>query len=122
MMRKILMVVDDEADLLLVTSIRLKVAGYDVIEAVDGLKALDLARQKAPDLIILDVYLPGMNGDEVARQLKKEEKTKRIPIILISADARTLKERSGMCGADGYLFKPFESTELLGMIEKYIPA
>jgi CheY-like chemotaxis protein len=119
MMKKIL-VVDDENDLLLVTLLRLKHVGYEAFGATDGQEALDQARQKMPDLILLDAFLPVMNGDEVAKILKKEEKTKNIPILLISADAKFLEEKSGICGADGYLTKPFKSGELVATIKKYI--
>jgi CheY-like chemotaxis protein len=119
MMKKIL-VVDDENDLLFVTLLRLKHAGYESFGAANGQEALDQTRQKMPDLILLDAFLPVMNGDEVTRILKKEEKTKNIPVILISADAKFLEEKSVTCGADGSLTKPFKSVELLAMIKKHI--
>ncbi len=119
MIKKIL-VVDDENDLLLVTLLRLKHVGYEAFGAADGQDALDQARQKMPDLILLDAFLPVMNGDEVAKILKKDETTKNIPIILISADAKFLKEKTGICGADAYLIKPFKSGELVDMIKQYI--
>ncbi len=118
-MKKILFV-DDEADLLKVLSMRLKKGGYEVFAAVDGPEALEMAFSKTPDLIILDVYLPGMNGDDVATILKKDEKTKTIPIILISADATTLEARFKKCGADGFLPKPIESKDLESMVEEHI--
>jgi DNA-binding response OmpR family regulator len=116
MTQKILMV-DDEADLLKISLLRFKIAGYEAFGAADGREGLDLARQKTPDLIVLDVFLPGMNGDEVARILKKDEKLKRIPIILISADVETLEKRARESGADDYLAKAFEAGELVGMIK-----
>ncbi len=84
-MGKKILVVDDEPDLLKVTLLRLKKTGYEVFGCVDGQEALDLARQIMPDLIILDVYLPVINGDDVAKILKKDDELKHIPIILISA-------------------------------------
>ena len=119
-MKKKILVVDDETDLLLVTLLRLKHVGYEGFGAVNGQEALDMARQKMPDLILLDALLPVINGDEIAKILKKEEKTKNIPIILISADTRFLEEKFAACGADGRLTKPFKSAELLAMIKKYI--
>lgn len=119
-MSKKILVVDDEADLLMVTLFRLKHMGYEMFGAKDGQEALDAARKKSPDLIIMDVFLPGTNGDEIAKILKKDKKTKRIPIILISADVRSLQERSARCGAEGYLTKPFHSNELVGLIQKHI--
>jgi CheY-like chemotaxis protein len=119
-MGKKILFVDDEADLLKVSSIRLRKTGYEVFEAKDGQEALDQARLRMPDLIVLDVFLPVMNGDEVARILKKDEKMKLIPIILISADVKTLEERAWECGANNYLAKVFGSGELVAMVKKYI--
>ena len=117
MMKKILFV-DDEVDLLKVSLLRLRKTGYDVSGAADGREALDLAHQRMPDLIILDVYLPEMNGDEVAKILKKDEKLKHVPVILISADIETLEKRCRQCGADGYLTKPFESGALVREVKR----
>ena len=120
MTQKIL-IADDETDLLKVSSLKLRKTGYEVFEAVDGQEALDLARSKMPDLIVLDIFLPGMNGDEVAKILKTDEKVKNIPIILVSATTRTLEERARECGAVGYFLKPFDSADLIAMIKKCIP-
>lgn len=120
-MKKRILFVDDEADLLLISSLRLNKTGYEVFGAKDGREALDLAREKKPDLIVLDVYLPVMNGDEVARILKKDEDLKHIPIILISADSKTLEERARESGVDAFLPKVFESGELVSMAKKYAP-
>jgi len=119
-MGKKILFVDDETDLLKVSSFRLRKTGYEVLGAANGQEALDLARRSMPDLIFLDVYLPLLNGDEVAQILKKDKKTKLIPIILISADTMTLEARSRRCGADGYLAKAFASGELVAMVRKHI--
>ena len=119
-MGKKILFADDEVDLLKVSSLRLEKTGYQVFGAMDGQEALDLARQEMPDLIILDVYLPKMNGDEVVKILKKDEKLKRIPTILISADTQTLEERTLKSGADGYLAKAFASGELVALVKKHI--
>ena len=119
-MKKKILLVDDEDDLRLVLSLRLKKIGYEVFEAVDGQEALDLARSKIPDLIVLDVFLPVMNGDEVAAILKKDTNLKHIPIILISADSGTLERRAQESGADGYLAKIFESQAMASMIQKHL--
>jgi two-component system alkaline phosphatase synthesis response regulator PhoP len=120
-MKKKILFVDDESDLLRVSSIRLRKTGYDVFEAIDGEEALDLARERMPDLILLDVFLPKMQGDEVARILKGDEKLKHIPIILISADVVNLEKKFKECGANDYLTKPFASGELIDMIKRYEP-
>jgi DNA-binding response OmpR family regulator len=119
-MSKKILVVDDEPDLLKVTLIRLKKTGYEVYSGEDGREVLDIARRVIPDLIILDVYLPGFNGDDVAKILKKDDELKHIPIILISATTRTLDVKARECGADGYLIKPFEPEELIGIVKKIL--
>lgn len=115
--RKIL-VVDDEPDLLKVTLLRLKKSGYEVYGCIDGREVLEIVRRVIPDLIILDVYLPILNGDDFAKILKKDIQLKHIPIILISASTKTLDERARACEAEGYLSKPFEPEDLINMIEK----
>jgi CheY-like chemotaxis protein len=117
---KKILVAEDEPELLKVTLFRLNGTGYEAFGAADGEEALDIARQRVPDLMLLDVFLPKMNSDEVARILKKDERLKHIPVILISAVERALKERARESGADGYLAKPFETAELLSMIEWYL--
>ncbi len=119
-MGKKILIVDDEPDLLKVTLLRLKKTGYEAFGGVDGREALDLARQIIPDLIILDVYLPVINGDDVAKILKRDNELKHIPIILISATAKTLEERAMESGADAYLSKPFEPEELIGIVKKIL--
>jgi two-component system alkaline phosphatase synthesis response regulator PhoP len=119
-MGKKILVVDDEPDLLKVTLLRLKKTGYEVYSGVDGREVLDIVRRVMPDLIILDVYLPGLNGDKVARILKKDDKLKHIPIILISATTGTLEERAMDSGSVAYLSKPFEPEELVGIVKKML--
>ncbi len=118
--KKILVVIDDETSLLKVLLIRLNHSGYDAFGAVGGQEGLDLARQKMPDLILLDKVMPKMNGYEVAGIMKKDEKLKSISIILMSAEVENLEERARECGADGYLSKPFETEALLTMIKKHL--
>ena len=117
-MSKKILVVDDEPDLLKVILLRLQKTGYEVFSGVDGREVLDIARRVMPDLIILDVYLPVLNGDEVARILKKDDKLKHIPIILISATTETLSDRAADSGAIAYLTKPFEPEDLISLVEK----
>jgi CheY-like chemotaxis protein len=117
-MGKKILVVDDEPDLLKVTLLRLKKTGYEVYSGTDGREVLDIARRVMPDLIILDVYLPVLNGDEVAKILKKDDELKHIPIILISATTGTLGERAEKSGAVAYLTKPFDPEDLVGIVEK----
>ncbi len=121
-MKKTILIVDDEADILRVSSIRLERSGYEVFQAADGPEALELARQAMPDLILLDVLLPTLDGTEVTRTLKRDAALKHIPVILFSAAVEDLAKRALESGADGYLFKPFGTGELLGMIGKHLAA
>jgi len=119
-MGKKILVVDDETDLLKVTLLRLKKTGYEAFGCAVGWGVLDMTRQIMPDLIILDVYLPGINGDDVAKILKKDDQLKHIPIILISASIRALDEKAWGSGASAYLTKPFESEELVGLVKEVL--
>ncbi|MFZ0034737.1 MAG: response regulator [Sedimentisphaerales bacterium] len=119
-MGKKILVVDDETDLLKVTLLRLKKTGYEAFGCADGWGVLDLARKIIPDLIILDVYLPVISGDHVAKILKKDDQLKHIPIILISASTRILDEKTWASGADAYLTKPFEPEQLIGLVKKVL--
>ena len=119
-MAKNILVVDDEPDILKVLSLRLEKTGYKVAYGRNGQEALDLARQMVPDLIVLDIYLPDINGDDVTRILKKDKKLKDIPVILISATATSVAQRAEECGATGYITKPFEPEELIGMVRKIL--
>ena len=119
-MAKKILVVDDEPDLLKVTLLRLNKTGYETFSGANGQEALDLTRQIIPDLIILDVYLPMINGDDLTKILKKDDELKHIPTILISASTKTLDEKAWGSGAVAYLKKPFEPEELVGLVKKVL--
>ena len=119
-MAKKILVVDDESDLLEVLLTRLRLTGYEVFGGTDGREALELARRIAPDLIILDIYLPVMNGDEVAKILKNDEKMKHIPIILMSATTVSIDDRLETSGADGYITKTFNPEEFIDMVKRML--
>ncbi len=118
---KTILLVDDEPDLLEGLSIRLKASGYKVVTAADGLEALKKARSLGPDLILLDLMLPKMDGYKVSRLLKFDGRYSRIPILILSARGQDLdKELATSAGADDYLVKPFSSEELLTRINKLL--
>lgn len=118
---KTLLLVDDEPDLRESLSIRLKASGYRVVTAGDGLEALKKARSLQPDLILLDLMLPKMDGYKVARLLKFDGRFSRIPILILSARGQDRdKELAHSAGADDYLVKPFSSEELLARIGKLL--
>ncbi len=116
MARKIL-VVDDEPVLVETIDYNLKQAGYQVITAADGASALEAARRETPDLIILDIMLPEMDGLEVCRQLRRESNTATTPIMMLTAKGDEIDKVVGLeVGADDYVTKPFGRRELLARI------
>lgn len=111
-MTQILVIEDDPTQRLLTSSV-LRSAGYEVVEAVDGAQGLELARQSAPDLIVCDVMMPGLNGYQLVEALKRKPALATIPVIMLTALSERAHVRVGMtAGADDYLFKPFRATEL----------
>ena len=117
-----ILVVDDEPDIITVLKGRLVSAGYDVVTAADGREALDTVRQAAPDLIILDLMLPKVNGYEVCTMLKQDARHQIIPIILFTALTQEKdKQLAAQCGADAYVCKPFKGQELLERIRALLP-
>src|SRR6266487_2287093 len=114
--RKIL-VVDDEAVLLETMAYNLEQAGYQVITVADGASALEAARRETPDLIILDIMLPEMDGIEVCRQLRRESNTATTPIMMLTARGEEIDKVVGLeVGADDYVTKPFGRRELLARV------
>ncbi len=119
-MKKKILVVDDEADLRKVLLLRLNKTGYEAFGVADGLEGFDLACRRMPDLIVLNRAMPKMSGREFARRVKRDERLKHIPIILISAEAENLELNERKVGVVGYFKKPFEMKALIGMIENQI--
>ena len=119
-MPKKILVVDDEPDILKLTVVRLESLGYDVLVAETGEKALEVLKEETPDLILLDLLLPKMQGDAVCKKLKADPELKHIPIILFTASAVRVPAKVGEIGADDFIVKPFEPDELLFKIKKFI--
>ncbi len=112
-MKKIL-IVDDEEKIRELIRINLEIVGYTCFEVDDGLKVLDCIEEVKPDLVLLDIMLPGKNGFELAEDIVKKD----IPIIFLSAKDGTIDKVKGLkIGADDYITKPFETIELLARIE-----
>jgi DNA-binding response OmpR family regulator len=119
-MGKNILIVDDEKDFLDLCSIRLKKAGYDIFSADSAEDAIHFLKKMIPDLILLDLRLPGMQGDEFCRKVKTNVKTRSIVIILFSAAGCDLSEKQKECQADDFISKPFDASELLDKIKKFI--
>jgi len=113
-----ILIVDDEKDIVKMLNYNLKKEGYRTVDAHDGEDALALAVREHPDLILLDLMLPGIDGLEVCKQLKKEAKTSRIPIIMLTAKTQETDKIVGLeLGADDYVSKPFSPKELNARIK-----
>lgn len=118
-MSKILYVEDNPQNMRLVRKI-LKHAGYTVLEAEDGTQGIQVATTEAPDLILMDVNLPDMDGLEVTRILKTEHGMQDVPIIALTANAMVGdREKALEAGCDGYLPKPISKADLLEMVGQY---
>ena len=120
MAREKILVIDDEKDIVELVEYNLEKDGYKVISAYDGVAGLDLAKKELPNLIILDLMLPEMDGLEVCRYLKQDERIKNIPVIMLTAKSEESDIVVGLqLGADDYIVKPF-SPKVLGARVKTI--
>ena len=116
-----ILVTEDSPTILGILKSVLGEEGYEVVGAADGQQALDLVRNEKPDLIILDLMLPKIDGNKVCRMLKFDEKFKSIPIIMLTARAKDDDEKLGKeVGADAYLKKPFQPEEVIDQIKKLL--
>jgi two-component system alkaline phosphatase synthesis response regulator PhoP len=117
MAKQKILVVDDEEDILELLTFNLTKEGYDVSSASSGEEALSVARTGSPDLILLDLMLPGMDGLEVARRIKGEPSTKHIPIVMLTAKGEESDIVTGLeLGADDYITKPFSRKVLVARL------
>lgn len=120
-MSKKILLIDDELDLVKAVTVRFKASGYELIPASDGEEGVDKAQEFRPDLILLDIIMPKMDGYEVCKALKANPKTKNIPIVIFTATGqRDLEERCMAAGAAAVIKKPFETTELLELVNKFL--
>jgi len=116
-----IMIVDDEMSTLLPLKRSLEAQGYIVIEAYDGYQAIEKSKTEIPELIILDLMLPGIDGFEVCVQLKKDEITGKIPVIMLTARDEVRDKVVGLeMGADDYITKPFNLNELKARIKNVL--
>ncbi len=121
--KKKILLADDEEDVKTIVEVFLQSKGFDVVTAFDGLSALDLVRTERPDLILLDVMMPVVNGFEVCTRLKSDPATRDIPIIMLSAMGQAESVDRGLAaGAADYMVKPFDPVQLLEMIQRHLAA
>jgi two-component system phosphate regulon response regulator PhoB len=114
MSAKIVLIIEDERDLAELLAFNLKSEGYQPVIALDGISGLDTARKSLPDLVLLDLMLPGMLGIDVCRVLKQDPKTATIPVIMLTAKSEEIDQVVGFeIGADDYIAKPFSTRILL---------
>jgi DNA-binding response OmpR family regulator len=114
----LVLVADDDEDIRSLVTFRLERAGYRVVTAADGEHALSLALEHSPDLAILDVMMPRLDGYELTRRLRQHEATKSMPVILLTARAQEADvERGFEVGADDYIRKPFSPQELRARVQ-----
>lgn len=122
MLKKRILAVDDEPEVLSLLEKRLTSAGYQVLTASSGSEALEIASSQRPDLIILDILMPDMDGSQVACQLREDPRTKGIPVIFLTCLYTKREEHAAghVLGANLFLAKPYEPAELLKEIEHVI--
>jgi len=118
---KRILIVDDEVDLVETVRFPLELEGFDVLVSYNGEDALSQARKEKPDLIILDLMLPKLDGYKVCRLLKFDERYKHIPILMLTAKTQEKDKALGMeTGADEYITKPFEMDALMEKVKRYL--
>ncbi len=112
-----ILVVDDEIYIVHILDFSLGMEGYEVVTALDGEQALEKARTEKPDLIVLDIMMPKLDGYETCKRLKADAETRDVPVILLSAKGRNIDQKVGFeVGADDYITKPFSPRKLVERI------
>jgi len=119
-----ILVVDDEKDIRNLLRQVLEHAGYQVETAANGREALEMVERSLPDLMLLDIMMPELDGWEVCRQVKSKQRTKHLPVILLTVRNQPLDKIVGteVVGADDYITKPFDLDDLLARVEQRLKA
>ena len=116
--RGTILVIDDERDLIELVRYNLDKEGFDVLAASDGTSGLEIATKHKPDLVVLDLMMPGMDGLDVCRRMRADDRTRRIPVIMLTAKAGETDRIVGLeMGADDYVTKPFSPRELVARVK-----
>lgn len=117
MLKKKILFIEDEPDHIMMIRARLEASGFDFISAVDGEEGVKKIRREKPDLILLDIVMPKMDGYQVCKEIKKDKATAHIPILIITASGvKDLEEKCLQAGASEIIKKPFESEDLVSKI------
>jgi two-component system cell cycle response regulator DivK len=121
-MRKRILIVEDQEDNRMILRDLLSQAGYDLIEAVNGADGVAVALSERPDLILMDIQLPVMDGYEATRRIKSNAEFKSVPIIAVTSYALSGDEaKARTAGCDAYVAKPFSPRQLLAKVREYLP-
>lgn len=121
MSKKKILLVEDESELVGMIKYRLEINNYDVITAMDGQEALDLAYREKPDLIILDVMIPKVNGFKVCQTIKQDSNYPKVPIIIFTVCNEDSNKKMGQyVGADEYIVKPFDPKSFMEKVKKFL--
>lgn len=119
--KKKILFIEDEPDQILVIKARLEANGFEVESAMDGEEGLKKVYEIKPDLILLDLIMPKMNGFEVCRRLKSDDATKNIPVLIITAAGmKDLEEQCRINRSDGLIRKPYDSAEFVAKVKKML--
>jgi twitching motility two-component system response regulator PilG len=119
--RNKILIVEDEESLLKLETIILSSKGYDVVGFTDGAAAIEEISRNIPDIVILDIMLPGMDGFEICRRIKSDSASSRIPVIMLTARKNSQDMERGLkAGAAAYMTKPFKAAQLIGTIERIL--
>jgi DNA-binding response OmpR family regulator len=119
----LVLVADDDSDIVTLVALRLKKAGYGVVTASDGEEALQAVLERRPDLAIVDVRMPKMDGLELIRRIRADRESNIMPVIALSARVREANITEGLeAGADEYVNKPFSPKELVELVQAKLPA
>jgi DNA-binding response OmpR family regulator len=120
--RPLVLIADDDTEIAVLVETVLQREGYDAVTAMNGGEALALIAQKRPDVVVLDIMMPNLNGYEVLQRLRGDSATRFLPVILLSARAGALDRKYGLrMGADDYVLKPFKAEELVERIRSVLP-
>ena len=116
------LVVDDEPNILLSLEFLMQQAGFDVLTAEDGESALNAVQTQQPDLVLLDISLPGISGFDVLETLRQDPRFARLPVIMLTAHGREVEKEKGLAlGADDYVTKPFSTQALVETVKNLLP-